>query len=123
VTPASRHPRHGLDDVIHAPVRFSIMATLSALDRAEFSFVRDTVEISDSVLSKQVSVLEAAGYVAVKKGYVGKRPRTWLSLSPAGRAAYAAHVSALTEIARGRVPSVASATAGTTSAAGSDAAP
>ena len=95
------HPRHGLDEVIHAPVRFSIVATLSSVDRAEFAFVRDTVEISDSVLSKQVTVLEQAGYVNVQKGYVGKRPRTWLSLSPAGRAAYAAHVAALTEIARG----------------------
>ena len=95
-----QHPRHGLDEVIHAPVRFSIVATLSGVDQAEFAFVRDIVEISDSVLSKQVTVLEQAGYVKVKKGYVGKRPRTWLSLSPAGRTAYTAHVAALTEIAR-----------------------
>lgn len=96
-----QHPRHGLDPVIHAPVRLSIMATLSGVDQAEFALVRDTVEISDSALSKQVTVLEQAGYVKVKKGYVGKRPRTWLSLSAAGRSAYAAHVAALTEIARG----------------------
>lgn len=94
-----QHPRHGLDEVIHAPVRFSIVATLAGLDRAEFAFVRDTVEISDSVLSKQVSVLEQAGYVLVKKGYVGKRPRTWLSLSPTGRSAYRTHLAALAEIA------------------------
>jgi DNA-binding MarR family transcriptional regulator len=103
-TPVGRHPRHGLDDLIHAPVRFSIMATLSAVDKAEFSFVRDTVEITDSALSKQISALEAAGYVVVKKGYVGKRPRTWLSLSAAGRAAYQSHTAALTEIARGPTP-------------------
>jgi DNA-binding MarR family transcriptional regulator len=98
-TAAGQHPRHGLDEVIHAPVRFSITATLSAVERAEFSYVRDTVEISDSVLSKQVSVLEQAGYVKVTKGYVGKRPRTWLSLSPQGRRAYASHLAALSEIA------------------------
>lgn len=95
-----RHPRHGLNDVIHAPIRFSIVAILSGVERAEFGFVRDAVEISDSALSKQMSVLEQAGYVKVKKGYVGKRPRTWLSLSPAGRTAYAAHLAALTEIAK-----------------------
>lgn len=95
---SGQHPRHALDDVIHAPVRFSIVATLSGLDKAEFSFVRDAVEISDSALSKQVSVLESAGYLNVKKGYVGKRPRTWLALSPAGRRAYAAHLAALHEI-------------------------
>jgi DNA-binding HxlR family transcriptional regulator len=96
---AGQHPRHGLDEVIHAPVRVSIVATLSGVQKAEFSFVRDTVEISDSVLSKQVAVLEQAGYVDVTKGYVGKRPRTWLALSSAGRRAYEAHLAALTEIA------------------------
>lgn len=100
--PASgQHPRHALDDTIHAPVRFSIVATLSSLDRAEFGFVRDAVEITDSALSKQVSVLEHAGYLVVKKGYVGKRPRTWLSLSAAGRRAFRTHLAALSDIASG----------------------
>ena len=95
----SPHARHRLDDVIHAPVRFSIVATLAGVDEAEFALVRDEVEISDSVLSKQVSTLEQAGYVKVRKGYVGKRPRTWLSLTPAGRTAYTGHLAALREIA------------------------
>jgi DNA-binding MarR family transcriptional regulator len=95
------HPRHRLNDVVHAPVRFSVMATLAGADQAEFGFVRDTIQVSDSVLSKQVSQLEAAGYVKVKKGYVGKRPRTWLSLTKAGRQAFTDHLAALREIAGG----------------------
>ena len=93
------HARHRLDEVVHAPVRFSIVATLAAVDEAEFALVRDEVEVSDSVLSKQVSTLEQAGYVKVRKGYVGKRPRTWLSLTRAGRAAWTGHLAALREIA------------------------
>jgi DNA-binding MarR family transcriptional regulator len=89
------HPRHRLDEVIHAPVRFSIMSALAAADRAEFQFIRDTVEVSDSVLSRQMSTLEAAHYLVLTKGYVGKRPRTWLSLTDDGRAAYAAPIAAL----------------------------
>ncbi len=96
---AEPHPRHRLDDVVHQPVRFSIVATLAASAEAEFSFVRDTVQVSDSVLSKQVAVLEGAGYLHVTKGYVGKRPRTWLRLTDAGRAAFAAHLEALRAIA------------------------
>lgn len=96
---SANHPRHRLDDLIHAPVRFSIVATLAASEQAEFGFVRDVVEVSDSVLSKQVTLLEAAGYVAVRKGYVGKRPRTWLSLTPRGRFAFHEHVAVLQEIA------------------------
>lgn len=93
------HPRHRLDPVIHSPVRLSIIACLAAAEKAEFGFVRDTVEVSDSVLSKQVSTLEAAGYVKVKKGYVGKFPRTWLSLTAAGRRAFDVHLHALAAIA------------------------
>jgi DNA-binding MarR family transcriptional regulator len=75
------------------------MATLSGVEKAEFGFVRDTVEVTDSALSKQVSVLEQAGYVSVTKGYVGKRPRTWLALSPQGRQAFERQLTALAEIA------------------------
>lgn len=92
------HPRHSLDEVIHSPVRFSIMATLAAAEKAEFAYVRDTVEVTDSVLSKQSAILEKAGYVKATKGYVGKRPRTWLSLTTRGRAAFTAHVQALRAI-------------------------
>ncbi len=95
------HARHRLDDVIHAPVRFSIVAALAKVENAEFAAVRDAVELSDSVLSKQAAQLEAAGYVAIKKGYVGKRPRTWLSLTAEGRKAFEAHLAALRAIAEG----------------------
>jgi DNA-binding MarR family transcriptional regulator len=81
-------------------VRFSIVATLAATEMAEFAFVRDTVEVSDSVLSKQVALLESAGYVAVLKGYAGKRPRTWLRLTPSGSEAFTRHLVALRDIAR-----------------------
>jgi DNA-binding MarR family transcriptional regulator len=98
-TTQGQHARHRLDELIHAPVRLSIVAALAQVDEAEFAHVRDTVEVSDSVLSKQATQLEAAGYVKIRKGYVGKRPRTWLSLTPAGRTAYTGHLDALRAIA------------------------
>lgn len=98
---AGGHARHELDDVIHAPVRFSIVAALAGVDEAEFAAVREAIEVSDSVLSKQAARLEEAGYVKLRKGYVGKRPRTWLSLTRGGRDAYARHLAALRAIADG----------------------
>lgn len=85
---AGAHPRHRIDEVIHAPVRLSVMAALAAADRVAFGLLRDTVEVSDSLLSRHIATLEAAGYVAVVKGYEGKRPRTWFSLTDQGRAAF-----------------------------------
>lgn len=93
------HPRGRLDELIHQPVRFSLLAGLARADELEFRFLRDTLEVSDSVLSRQASTLEQAGYVAIRKGHVGKWPRTWLKLTPKGRTAFDNHVQTLREIA------------------------
>lgn len=93
------HPRHRLDANIHSPSRFSIMAALVAADKVEFRFIRDTVELTDSALSQHLTTLEHAGYVKVTKGQVGRRPRTWISATPAGRKAFSAHLAVLNEIA------------------------
>lgn len=97
---ASTHPRLDLDEYLSLPVRLSIVAALAKVDEAEFAAVRDAIEASDPVLSKQVSVLENAGYVDIKKGYVGRRPRTWLQLTDDGRAALSRHLVALHALIR-----------------------
>lgn len=86
------------DDLIHAPTRLSIVSLLAASEWAEFKFIRDTVGLSDSALSKQLTTLEEAGYVEIRKGFVGKRPRTTAGLTRAGRTAFERHVAALQEI-------------------------
>ncbi len=86
------------DQLIHVPTRLQIVALLAATRWAEFRFVRDRLALSDSNLSKHVSVLEQAGYVEVRKDFVGKRGRTRLSLTRAGRAAFDGHVAALHDI-------------------------
>ncbi|MGO4384894.1 winged helix-turn-helix domain-containing protein [Specibacter sp. RAF43] len=84
-----------LDDYLSLPVRLSIVAALARVDDAEFAAVREAIEVSDPVLSKQAAILEQAGYLSARKGYVGKRPRTWLSLTDAGREALRRHLEAL----------------------------
>lgn len=71
------------------------MAALAPMSKMEFPLLRDTIEASDSLLSKHVIALEKAGYVEVTKGHIGKRPRTWLALSPRGREAYDTYLTAL----------------------------
>lgn len=87
------------DELIHARTRLSIVSLLAASDWAEFRFLRDSLDVSDSVLSKQLTLLENAGYVKIRKAFVGKRPRTWAKLSQTGRLAFEGHVLKLQEIA------------------------
>jgi DNA-binding transcriptional ArsR family regulator len=86
------------DELIHAPTRLAIVSLLAAVEWADFKFIRDEVRLSDSALSKQLTTLEDAGYVEIRKAFVGKRPRTSARLSQAGRAAFDLHVAALQEI-------------------------
>ncbi|WP_078876655.1 transcriptional regulator [Streptomyces sp. 150FB] len=86
------------DPLLLDPTRLSVVSLLAATDWAEFGWVRDSVSVSDSALSKQVATLDKQGYVEVRKGYVGKRPRTWLNLSESGREALGNHVAALQRI-------------------------
>ena len=92
------HPREDLDDLLQHSVRLSIMGALSGAQEVEFGFLRDALAVSDSVLSRQLSQLEEALYVNIRKGYVGKRPRTWLSLTEHGKTIFTRHVEALQKI-------------------------
>ncbi len=94
----SAHPRRQLSEHLGNPIRLSLVAALSSRDEADFATLRDHLEVSDSVLSRQTVKLEEAGIVKVRKGFVGKRPRTWLSLTSDGRKAWNNHVAALRDI-------------------------
>jgi DNA-binding MarR family transcriptional regulator len=90
-----------LDEIIHTPVRLSIMASLAPAEKVDFRFLRDTLEVSDSLLSKHLTTLETAGYVEVTKGHRGRRPRTWCALTKTGRQAFATYTDALHKIVAG----------------------
>jgi len=96
------HPRRKLDEVIHSPVRLSVMAVLATTSEADFRYVKDIVEVSDSLLSKHVAVLNTAGYVRIVKGVSDNRPVTWLSLTETGAEAYREYVRTLNRIIGGK---------------------
>jgi DNA-binding MarR family transcriptional regulator len=92
------HPALRLDDTVHQRVRLGILAVLSEARRADFGYLRDALELTDGNLSRHIAVLEQAGLVKVEKGFEGKRPRTWVQATRAGRAALKAELAALQEL-------------------------
>ena len=81
------------DPTFEVGPRLAICALLQGAAWADFATVRDTVGAGDSVISKHARSLEDAGYLEVRKGAVGRRPRTWFRLTPGGRAALEAHLA------------------------------
>jgi DNA-binding MarR family transcriptional regulator len=97
--PAARdstgHPVSGLDDVVHQRVRLGILVIAREARRVEFSYLRTNLELSPGNLSQHLGVLENAGLITIEKGYAGKRARTWITLTNAGRAALAEEITQL----------------------------
>lgn len=89
------HPANGLDDVVHQRVRLGILTVAHEARRVEFGFLRTSLELSAGNLSQHLGVLENAGHISIEKGYAGKRPRTWITLTRLGRAALAEEIAHL----------------------------
>jgi DNA-binding MarR family transcriptional regulator len=87
------------DEVIHAPNRLQICALLAAVESAEFSTIRDALNVSDSALSKHIKILQNAGYLTITKARKDAHRHTWLALTTQGQQALARHLAELRRIA------------------------
>lgn len=90
-----------LDAIIHQPARLQIMAALCALgsrEQVDFTYLKTKLNLTDGNLGAHLLTLEQAGYIAVAKTFVARRPKTFVAATAAGRKAFAAHVAALQAI-------------------------
>ncbi len=94
----TEHPTNGLDDVVHQKHRLGILTVAAESKRVEFGYLRDALELTAGNLSRHIAVLEEAGLVQVEKGYDGRRPKTWVGITKAGREALAREIRALREL-------------------------
>jgi len=77
-----------LNETVHQPIRLRIMAALVALeadDEVDFSYLRDLLEVIDGNLGAHLRKLEEAGYIAINKTFVERKPRTYASATVEGR--------------------------------------
>ena len=86
--PASVASHGEIDRLIHEPARFQVMALLYVIESADFTFIMNQLGLTWGNLSAHITKLEEGDYVAVEKGFKGKRPQTMLSLTKEGRKAF-----------------------------------
>ncbi len=89
--PASVASHSEIDRLIHEPARFQVLALLYVIESADFTFIMNQLGLTWGNLSAHITKLEDGGYVAVEKGFKGKRPQTMLSLTREGRKAFQAY--------------------------------
>jgi DNA-binding MarR family transcriptional regulator len=94
----------GPDEIIHQSMRLKITATLNALpngEQLEFNKLKAVLNATDGNMATHLAALEKAGYIAVQKDFVGKKPRTRVSLTRTGRKAFDRHVAYLKDLLEG----------------------
>ena len=86
------------DELIHAPLRLQICALLAPVRSQPFAAIRESLGVSDSVLSKHLSTLSDVGYIQVSRVRSDARSRRQVALTAAGRSALRGHLAALEAI-------------------------
>lgn len=84
-----------LNPLLHSQLRLGVMSILMNVEEADFVYLKEKTESTAGNLSVQLDKLSAAGYITVKKGFVGKKTRTTARITDNGRNAFVEYVEAL----------------------------
>lgn len=89
-----------IDDVIHGRMRLGIMAYLADAEAADFNELKALLQATQGNLSVHLRKLEEAGFIAIEKSFLNRKPLTRARITPTGRAAFAAYLEALGKLIR-----------------------
>jgi DNA-binding MarR family transcriptional regulator len=87
-----------LDPVIHGRLRLALLSLLLGVEEADFTWLREKTGATDGNLSVQMVKLEAAGFVAMEKRFVGRKPQTLFRMTQKGREALAQYLATLNKL-------------------------
>ena len=84
-----------LNPVIHSQLRLSVMSLLLSVDEADFTYLKEQTNATAGNLSVQLDKLSGAGYIEIRKEFVGRKTRTSCRLTEAGRIALQEYINDL----------------------------
>ena len=90
-----------IDDVIHGRLRLGIMAYLANSEVADFNELKSALQATQGNLSIHLRKLEDAGYIAIEKSFLARKPLTRARITAAGRKAFAAYLEAIGKLIEG----------------------
>ncbi len=91
----------GLNKEFDNRVRLGIMSVLMVNEWVDFNTLKTLLNLTDGNLASHISALEKAEYIAVKKEFVGKKPRTTYNVTTSGKQAFRLHLNALEKLLKG----------------------
>lgn len=98
--PEPVHPATTLTDLVHHRARLGILSVLSECGRADFSYLKSILRLTDGNLGRHLQVLADDELISITKGYAGRRPRTWAEITRRGEGALGAEMAAMKQLVR-----------------------
>jgi DNA-binding HxlR family transcriptional regulator len=89
---------NGLDTAIHGPVRLGLLTALQMDGPLNFTALKKRLSVADGVLGLHAQKLEEAGYVRLKKVFIGRRPNTTYHLTDKGRRAFISYLETMRKL-------------------------
>ncbi len=86
---------NGLDTAIHGPIRLGVVTALQIDGPLDFTTLKKRLNVADGALGLHLRKLEDVGYVACRKAFVGRRPKSTYRITPGGRKALADYLDTL----------------------------
>lgn len=87
-----------LNKIFDSRMRLGIMSILSVNDSADFTTMKQLMDVTDGNLATHLKALESAGYISSTKQFIGRKPNTSYSITPLGRTEFKAHIDALEQL-------------------------
>ena len=89
---------NGLDTAVHGPVRLGILTALQTDGPLDFTTLKKRLQVTDGALGLHLGKLEETGYLACKKAFVGRRPKSTYRITKSGRKALVKYLEAMQQI-------------------------
>ena len=89
---------NGLDTAVHGPVRLGVLTALQIDGSLDFTTLKQRLGVADGVVGMHLRKLEEIGYIACKKAFVGRRPKSTYRITRQGRKALADYLAAMQRV-------------------------
>lgn len=89
---------NGIDTAVHGPVRLGALTALQIDGALDFTTLRKRLDVADGALGIHLRKLEEIGYIACKKSFVGRRPKSTYQITRPGRDALARYLDTMQQI-------------------------
>ena len=84
-----------LNPLIHSQLRLAVMTLLLSVEEADFTYLKEKTDATAGNLSVQLDKLNNAGYIQVKKEFIGKKTRTSCKMTELGKEALEEYIEAV----------------------------